>query len=136
MVTKSVNDRIIEYLSQKIDPDFIVLFGSRATGRSHSKSDYDLAFYKKNLSLSNFQLYTMSQELSLLVKNDVDLLDLNFANTVFKAQIFSTGICLYAKCENTFSVQQMTALSMYHNLNIERDEIINSILTRGSVFGV
>ncbi len=39
--------RLIAILVTKIDPDKIILFGSRATDNFHSDSDYDLCIIKK-----------------------------------------------------------------------------------------
>ena len=42
-----LKNRITDFIVEKIDPDFIVLFGSQITGKTHLKSDTDLEFYKR-----------------------------------------------------------------------------------------
>lgn len=54
---------------------------------------------------------------------------------MFAAQIFSSGIVIDCKDENTFVKERMKALSMYVTLNEQRAEILKAIEDRGSVYG-
>jgi len=41
---------IIQKVVEEVDPDKIILFGSRAKGKDRKESDYDLCVLKRNLS--------------------------------------------------------------------------------------
>jgi len=134
----SVNQKLLEtikhFIVDKIDPNFIILFGSQARGRTHRDSDVDIAFYKPSHGLSAFEIFTFAQELARLIKMDVDLIDLNEASTVFKAQIFSTGDAIYISNQGDLERYRMNAMSMYANLNVERKKILKSIVESGKVY--
>jgi len=127
--------KITDFIVEKIDPDFIMLFGSQVTGETHAKSDIDLAFYKREHQLSPYDIFILAVELADITKTSVDLIDLNTASTVFKMQIFGYGEPLYITNQFEFDEYQMTAMSMYHNLDVERREILQAIIERGSVYG-
>ena len=65
----------------------------------------------------------------------MDLIDIKKIDTVFAAQIFSTGVLLACADQSEFIKQRMKALSMYASLNEQRAEILRSIEERGSIYG-
>ena len=134
IVDAELRKRITNFIVEKITPEFIVLFGSQATGLTHLESDVDIAFYKPHHELSAFEILGLATELAGLIKIKVDLIDLNTASTVFKAQIFSTGEPLYMTSQFDFDEYQMRTLSMYFNFDFERREILQSIIESGSVY--
>ena len=56
------------------------------------------------------------------------------ASTVFKAQIYTTGIVIYTNDDILLKKQKMTTLSMYARLNEERKAILEKIDERGSIY--
>gem|GEM_PF-550668 len=125
-----------DFLVEKVDPNFIVLFGSYATGDMHDKSDVDLAFYKVSHQLSAYDVFILAQELaSLLNVEKVDLINLNEASTVFKMVILDSGKVIYAQDEKVLSDYETKALGMYFDLNVERKGIVQSIKESGRVYG-
>ena len=128
-------DVVKNFLIKKINPDFVMLFGSYATGWTHASSDVDLAFYKESHQLSAYDVFILAGELASMLKIDVDLIDLSEASTVFKAQIFSTGKPIYVYSQFIFDQFRMHTMSMYANLELERRDILKSIVERGSVYG-
>ena len=125
---------IREFLTNKVKPSFIIVFGSYAKGLSHRNSDIDIAFYSEDTILSSYDLFIIAQELAELLKIEVDLIDLRKASTVLKAQIFSTGKVIFADDELLLKKQQMIALKMYAELNEQRKEILNRIEESGRVY--
>lgn len=125
---------IKNFIIEKIDPSFIILFGSQATELVHPESDVDIAFYKPNHQLTAYEVFAIAQKLAGLIKMEVDLVDIDEASTVFKAQIVSTGIPIYISNQYELDKYRMTTMSMYANLNVERKEILKSIIERGSVY--
>ena len=126
---------IKDFLIKKVDPDFIMLFGSYATGDNHPSSDVDLAFYKSDHGLSAYDVFILAGELASLIKIDVDLIDLMNASTVFKMQIFEKGNSIYTKDFYSFNIYEMTVFRMYLDLNEKRNEVLKEIHESGSVYG-
>jgi predicted nucleotidyltransferase len=62
MIDNSVLSRIIRIIVEAIDPDSIILFGSRASETAHNDSDYVLCILKtgvrerRNVSMQLYQL--------------------------------------------------------------------------------
>ena len=120
---------------EKINPDFIVLFGSQVTGVTHAKSDTDLTFYKREHQLSPYDVFILSVELADITKTSVDLIDLNVANTVFKMQIFGYGETIYAKNSYQLNSYETNVFRMYADLEEKRREVLQEIHESGSVYG-
>ena len=119
--------QIQDFLIKKVNPLFIIVFGSYATGKTHKNSDIDIAFYSDDRSLTTYDIFQLSQELADTLKLEVDLVNIDFASTVFQAQIYTTGKVIYSKDDTFLKNHQMTALSMYANLNEERDVVLKKI---------
>lgn len=131
---KDILKKAQEFIINKINPSFIIVFGSFAQGTTHKESDLDIAFYKKEQNLSSYEVFMIAQELADLLKMEVDLVDLQHASTVFQAQIFSTGKVIFSKDETLRMTMEMTALSMYAKLNEERKEIIENVDEGGTIY--
>jgi uncharacterized protein len=125
---------IREFLLNKMEISFIIVFGSYAKGLTHANSDIDIAFYSEDLRHTSYDLFLMAQELADLLKMEVDLVNLKTASTVFKSQIFTTGHVIYSKDDTLLQKQQMIALSMYAKLNEERAEILKNIGESGCIY--
>lgn len=134
MLEKNLEKQLIETIQNKIDPDFIILFGSFAKGTSHLDSDIDLAYFSKK-QLSSYERFLLANELAEITGREVDLIDLKQIDTVFTMQIFSQGQPIYIQDENEYTRQKMRAYSMYATLSEQRATVIKSIKDRGSVFG-
>ena len=134
MLEKNIKNQLIKLIQTKINPDFIILFGSFAKGTNRDDSDIDLAYFSKGL-LSSYERFELTGELAELAGREVDLIDLKQIDTVFTMQIFSQGIPIYIQDQNEFTRQKMRAYSMYATLNEQRAGVIESIKERGSVFG-
>ena len=131
---KDILEKTKEFLISKIKPSFIIVFGSVASGHTHKESDLDIAFYKKELNLSSYEVFMLAQELADLLNIEIDLVDLKHASTVFQAQIFSRGKVIFSNDETLRMTMEMTALSMYARLNEERKEIIENIDEGGTIY--
>ena len=134
MLEKNLEKQLIETIQNKIDPDFIILFGSFAKGTSRLDSDIDLAYFSKK-QLSSYERFLLANELAEITGREVDLIDLKQIDTVFTMQIFSQGQPIYIQDENEYTRQKMRAYSMYATLCEQRATVIKSIKDRGSVFG-
>ncbi len=91
MLNDEIQKQIIEQLKQKLNPSFIILFGSFAKGITNENSDVDLAYFS-NKQLSSYERFVLAGELALIVERDVDLVDIKEIDTVFTMQIFELSI--------------------------------------------
>jgi glutamine amidotransferase-like uncharacterized protein len=62
-------------------------------------------------------------ELTIALKNDVDLVDLLSASTVMQNQVIYQGICIF-DAGNYATSFEMQVMAMYQHLNDERAEIV------------
>lgn len=134
MLEENLKNQLIKVIQNKINPAFVVLFGSFAKGTNRIDSDIDLAFFSKE-QLSSYERFLLASELAEIAGREVDLVDLKQIDTVFTMQIFSQGIPIYIQDENEFTRQKMRAYSMYATLSEQRAGVIESIKEQGSVFG-
>lgn len=92
MILKNNTDRVlsaVNFIGKKYDDiEKISLFGSRARGDNHSRSDYDIAVYFKNEP--NYEPILEIEEIDTLLKVDVTVMNNNlsekFLNNVFKEE--------------------------------------------------
>lgn len=116
MLEKNIEKQLINLIQTKINPDFIILFGSFAKGTYRDDSDIDLAYFSKE-QLSSYERFLLAGELAEMAGREVDLVDIKQLDTVFTIQIFSQGVPIYIQDENEFTRQKMRAYSMYATLN-------------------
>lgn len=134
MLPEQMKQQIIRILQEQVQPDFVLVFGSFAQGTQREDSDLDIAYFSKK-SLTSYERFLLAGELAKVCQIDVDLIDIKKVDTVFAAQIFSTGVLLTCADQSEFIKQRMKALSMYASLNEQRAEILRSIEERGSIYG-
>lgn len=100
----SVLSRIIRIIVDAVDPDSIILFGSRATEKSHDDSDYDICVIKsdildrRKISMELYQLlWEVDAPVDILVETP-DSFNKNKTNPhlIYK-EIARTGKVLYEK---------------------------------------
>jgi predicted nucleotidyltransferase len=130
---KHIENTIIEYLSNKVSPVLIILFGSRVTGRITKDSDIDIAFLAES-EIEKYDLFILAQELASKINIEVDLVDLTKASTVFQAQIIHTGKTIFCKDKQTKSAFELKTFKMYAKLNEERAPILKQIDESGSIY--
>ena len=127
--------KVREFITDNLNPDFIIIFGSYAKGTTHNESDIDVAFYREDKVFSAYELFMFAQQLADILNIEVDLIDLKEASTVFATQIYSTGEVIYSINENLRMELHMRTYSMYARLNEDRQPIIDKIIETGSVYG-
>lgn len=134
MLDEKLQHQLIQIIQTKVNPDFILLFGSFANGTNRADSDIDLAYFSKE-PLSSYERFLLAGDLAEAAGREVDLVDLMECDTVFTMQIFSQGIPIFMRDENEFTRQRMRAYSMYVTLNEQRAVVLDRIKEQGSVFG-
>lgn len=133
MANEQMIKSICNVLKNEMSPTLIYLFGSQATGNTHTDSDFDIAYLANN-SISHYERFMLAQQLASTLNKDVDLIDLDKASTVFQAQVVGHGKVLYCTDENGRLMFEMLTFKKYARLNEERKEILDAIAETGQVF--
>lgn len=85
----------IENIAKKYGLRLLVLFGSRAVGTHHEKSDFDIAYISVGeLSFPDRLQLIISLE-DLFKTERIDLVNLSTANILFRYEIMQRGKLLY-----------------------------------------
>lgn len=134
MIPTHWQETIEQILQKHIQPHFFLLFGSYARGTAREESDLDIAYFSDHL-LAHYERFLIAGEIAAFCGVEVDLVDLRQVDTVFEAQIYSTGELLACEDKNLFYKQRMKAYSMYATLNEQRAEILSAIEERGTIYG-
>ncbi|MFF2178986.1 nucleotidyltransferase domain-containing protein [Lysinibacillus sp. NPDC058147] len=125
---------VVEKLASAVNPAFVIVFGSYARDLTREDSDLDIAYFADK-PLSGYERFLLAGEIAQACNIDVDLVDMKTVDTVFAAQIYSSGMVIDCQDENTFVKERMKALSMYVTLNEQRAGILKAIEERGSIYG-
>jgi uncharacterized protein len=132
-VDRKIEEQVISFLSEKLDPYLIVVFGSTAKGTDRVDSDLDIA-YLSDQKIEKYDRFMLGQELAALINKDVDLVDLNQASTVFAAQIIQSGKTILCTDDKRRMEIEMKTLKMYAKLNEEREIVMKRIEESGSIY--
>lgn len=124
---------VIQVLNEQFSPYFIILFGSYAHGNRTPESDLDIAFLSEKES-DLYVCFLTAQTLSEKIGVPVDLVDLQAASTVLRAQIMSTGKMIDVKDPLKKDKFHMYTYSQYARLNEERRPILERTAKEGKIF--
>jgi predicted nucleotidyltransferase len=103
----------------------IYIFGSYAKDNFNEDSDIDIAIVFKNKK-TPLEIFKLQEELSLILKKDVDLVDLESVNTVFAYEIVNNSIKLKTS-KNSESLENRIWWN-YLTLQDDRKEIIEDFV--------
>ncbi len=129
-----IKEKIVKFINSEFKVNFIYLFGSFARGEGREDSDIDLAIHGESL-YNQYELFTKANELSFIVKRDVQLIDLRDVSTVFAAQIVGNNELLFSKDENIRIAYDIRAFKDYVKLNEERQVVLDAIKKDGRING-
>ncbi len=118
-------ERVIVEELESLRPRLIYIFGSHAAGTPRSDSDMDVAFLSQQRH-DSYTVFMVAQKAASRLHREVDLIDLARATAVLKAQVVSTGRCIYAESERVRDEFEMYALSDYARANEERKEVLKT----------
>lgn len=125
---------IVKFITDKLNVEFIYLFGSFARGEGREDSDIDIALFSIE-KLNSYDLFVLANNLSFELKRDVQIIDLKSITTVFAAQIVSNKEILYSNSEENSSKYDVKILKEYAKLNEERDIVLKRIKKDGKIYG-
>lgn len=124
---EEIKNKIIEILTNQINCQAIIVFGSYARETQTKESDIDIAIKPKE-KIDKKQLLAMSSTLEDKLKKDIDLVNLDtIENDGFKYEILINGMVIY--CENSyeFDLYKLDAFREYLELNESRKMIIDEM---------
>ncbi len=87
---------IVEIIKKNINPDKIILFGSRAKNKFFRNSDFDIAIDKKNINIKDYRLI-MGQIKKIIGLYKIDLVFLKSVDKTFKKFVLKTGKIIYER---------------------------------------
>ncbi len=103
----------IKQLAEKYDLSLIILFGSQATGKTHPKSDVDLAFLAKS-PMNLMEIAKMQAEFSEELKiRDLEMTALNGAHPFLLKQVAQKSIVLYEEEKSLFAKFKIYAFKRF-----------------------
>ncbi len=124
---KMYQKTIIDFLKSKIlNLQTVIVFGSFANNSANKNSDIDIAFLSKD-KISNIERWQLQEELASKLNKNVDLVDLETANDVFKFQVASQGVVIYAACKRDTEYYLDNIYTAYLQLNDDRKAILDDI---------
>jgi predicted nucleotidyltransferase len=103
----------------------VYIFGSYAKDNFNKNSDIDIAVVFKNKK-TPLDVFKFQEELSLILKKDVDLVDLENVNTVFAYEIINNSIKL--KTSKKAESLENRIWWNYLTLQDDRKEIIEDFI--------
>ncbi|MGL5356988.1 MAG: type VII toxin-antitoxin system MntA family adenylyltransferase antitoxin [Cetobacterium sp.] len=103
----------------------IYVFGSYASGKTHNKSDIDIAFLSKN-KIGKYDVFMKAQEISSLVNKEIDLVDLKDSSTVFQNEVVKNGVVILDGDIIERQKFEVLVLKKYIELNELRKDIIQN----------
>ncbi|MGL5000402.1 MAG: type VII toxin-antitoxin system MntA family adenylyltransferase antitoxin [Cetobacterium sp.] len=121
---KVIIDTIINLL-ENFECETIYVFGSYASGKTHNKSDIDIAFLSKN-KIGKYDIFMKAQEISSSVNKEIDLVDLKDSSTVFQNEVVKNGIVILDGDIIKRQKFEVLVLKKYIELNELRKDIIQS----------
>lgn len=122
MLSNEEKNIIIDFLTEKLTPELIYIFGSYAKNSERDNSDIDIAILSER-EIDEYKLFLLAQKLADKLKKEVDLVDIKKASTVFKVQIIQ-GKLIFNKDNYKKMNFELKTFREYAKLNEERKEIL------------
>lgn len=114
-IAEEVLDKLRQWC-QKRGIDLCILFGSRATGRIHARSDWDIAIYSRRHPNLQAELLRLYGELEDIFGHPVDLVIIHRdINPVLCLEIFQHGKLLYEAEPGLFVEQHIRAIKLHED---------------------
>lgn len=124
---------IKDVLIKKLSPWLIYLFGSAKTGKVRTDSDVDLAFLS-DIQSDQYEVFLVAQELAEALGREVDLINLEQASEVFRAEIIGSRQVIYEADVQRRYWFETNVLMDYAILNERRQPVLDVIQERGTVY--
>jgi predicted nucleotidyltransferase len=101
----------LEDIARRYKLELILIFGSYASGESHSGSDIDIAVYGQKILSEKVKIGLISEFSGIFHKEKIDLVDIKTASPLLKKEIFKNYKVLYQK--SPMLLYQLELVSIY-----------------------
>ena len=134
---KDLVTRIRDYLDRKPEIYSAYLFGSHAAKRTRNTSDIDIAILVDDHILKDSILFRsrLNADLQNLTGRRTDVVILNQANLLIRAQVFEKGIILYEHDPDRRALCQAQSMGLYYDykryLNFHAQQLNRKIQEAG-----
>ena len=103
----------VNELAQKFGLSLVVLFGSQATGKTHKKSDIDIAFLS-DIKMGLYDIARMQIEFEQVLKiGKIELVDLRNSPPLLLKEIAKNSVLLYERDALAFARFKIHAFKRY-----------------------
>jgi predicted nucleotidyltransferase len=121
----------VALLEERFDPAAIVLFGSRASGRSTDTSDFDLAILAAGTPPDAFAVAEARTDLEAVLGRAVDLVVLDDASPIVRMEILRNHRALRRRDAERWEDLCVRTLREYFDLKRVRAPIERALLAGG-----
>lgn len=115
-------------IARKYGLSFVALFGSQATGRTHQKSDVDIAVIRKQPISFDEKLKIIGEFSDAFQREGVEVVDLASASPTLMYAVVRDGKLLYEEKENDFLNWKLYAIKIWMETAWLRDLSRKSLL--------
>lgn len=129
---KMKTGKIKAYFTQQRDIQLAYRFGSSLTAEKHEESDLDIAILFNKKPHYN-RVLEISDTLSTIFNEQVDLAVLNEASPIFAMQVISRGVNIFCRDAKIKSYFVIRTVNEYDDLQYFRNSQTKNIL-RGRIF--
>ncbi len=121
----------LSLLEKRLHPLAVLLFGSRATGRERSTSDFDLAILLGGPVPDPMALAEIRTDLEDVLGHDVNLVALDEASPIIRMEALRAHRLLRCRDPELFERFVVRTLGEYFDLKRVREPIERALLSRG-----
>jgi predicted nucleotidyltransferase len=117
MGTNSFKTRLTDYFAKRSEVIAVYLFGSVITGKIREGSDIDIALICREGLIKNPLIYRidLTTDLMNLLRRKVDVVILNTANLLLRAQVFQKGLLIYERDSKERVSFQAKSMGLYYD---------------------
>jgi len=134
-IMKAVGKKICDYAAADANIAVAYLFGSEATGLTHRESDVDVALlYNTEHVPSADLLLQIQDDLTSLLKREVDVVILNHASPIIRMQVLRKGKKIFERNRRAYLDFFVRTINEYDDLKKVRSVIERNIIS-GSIYG-
>jgi len=132
---KTIKEQLVSYFSKLENIELIYLFGSETTGFTHPESDVDIALlFNIDKVPETGRLMQIQDDLTSLLKKEVDIVVLNNASPIIRMQILRKGKKLIERNRRVFINFFTRTVNEYDDLKRVRS-VIEKKIARGRIYG-
>ncbi|MBI5665884.1 MAG: nucleotidyltransferase domain-containing protein [Nitrospirae bacterium] len=128
----NIHNQVKSFFKDKHNVLLVFLFGSYASRQMKTSSDIDIGVLFDETP-SFYEMNGLKENLSEVIKREVDLVVLNNASPIIKMQVIKKGIMVFQRYKNDFSAFYGETVKQYDDLKIIRRKCEDNIL-KGRIY--